>query len=477
MMKIRNRDQLLSHGERESRRIVLDVAEATLQRLDSYRRIRSIADMDGSILHIGRRSWDLATKRHVYLVGSGKACNHMARAVEDVLGDYLTQGIIIVKIAEDSDTFTRTEVHVGGHPIPNETGYAASLRILELVDSCTPDDLVIGVISGGSSALMSCPVDGITLQDEMAATDVLLKSGAGIYEINAIRRHISRMNGGRLAQRIQATGAEFIGFGISDAVGTAPTGDIGVPYENYASTPIGPDRTTLDDARRCIKDYDLAEQLPASIVDYLVNADDTQETPKAFPDNTYFLINTLPDSCRYAKEAAEDLGLNAIILSSFLEGESKDAGAFFAAVAKEITHYGNPVHGPCLLISAGETTTRIVDSNAIAGHGGPGQELVVGFALLAAGAPGACMLSIDSEGTDGTAPAAGGICDSTTLAAAVEAGVDLRAALRGHASFEALEAVGDVVLTGNTGTNLCDFNLLYVPGTDRSSGRLKGQQP
>lgn len=464
MTKIRNRDQLLAQGDQESRRIVLDVAEATLERLDSYTRIRSIARMEGSVLHIGQRSWDLASKRHVYLVGSGKACNHMARAVEDVLGDYLTKGIIIVKIAEDTDDFVRTEVHVGGHPIPNETGYQASLRVLDLVDGCGPDDLVIGVISGGSSALMSCPIDGITVQDEMDATDVLLKSGAGIYEINAIRRHISQLNGGRLAQRVQTTGAEFIGFGISDAVGNAPTGDIGVPYAAYASTPIGPDKTTLDDARRCIADYDLADRLPASIVDYLMAADESQETPKAFPDNTYFLINTLPDSCRYAKEAAAAIGVKAIILSSFLEGESRDAGTFFASVAREITTYGNPIEGPCLIISAGETTTKILDNASITGHGGPGQELVLGFALAATRAPGACMFSIDSEGTDGTTPAAGGIADSRTAAVAADKGIDLHAALRGHASFEALEALGGAVFTGNTGTNLCDFNLMYVPG-------------
>ncbi len=466
MSKIRNYEELTSRGDAASRRIALDIAEATLQRLDAYERIKSIARTDGDILTIGTRSWDLSAKRNVYLIGAGKACNHMAMAVDEILGDHLTKGIAIVKISEPTDRFGRTEVVVGGHPVPNEDGYRASLRILELADNAGPDDLFIGVISGGSSALMSCPIDGITLRDEIKATDVLLKSGAGIYEINAIRRHISQTNGGMLAKRIAGSGAEFIGFGISDAVGNPPTSDISVPYADYSSTPIGPDKTTLDDARKVLDAYDLKDRLPRSIVDYLESAGPEAETPKTFPDNTYYLINTLPDSCRYAKEAAESLGLNAVILTSFLEGESRDAGTTFASIAREIQAYSNPVAPPCVVLSAGETTTLITDNSVITGHGGPGQELTTSFAITAAKTGGAAMLSIDSEGTDGTTSVAGGICDSTTYARAQAAGVDLHAALRGHACFEALDAVGDTVVTGNTGTNLCDLNILYVPAAD-----------
>jgi glycerate-2-kinase len=297
----------------------------------------------------------------------------------------------------------------------------------------------------------------------MDATDVLLKSGAGIYEVNAIRRHISQTNGGMLAKRIQASGAELIGFGISDAVGSPPTGDIGIPYRDYASTPIGPDKTTLDDARRVIADYDLADRLPPKVVRYLMEAGDDRETPKAFPDNTYFVLNTVPDSCIYAREVAEEMGIAAHILTSFLEGESKDAGTVFAALAREVQAYGNPFPAPCVILSSGETTTKILENAAIEGHGGPSQELTASFAISAAKAPGACMFSVDSEGTDGTTPAAGGLTDSTSYEAALENGVSLHAALRGHACYEALGAIGDTVFTGNTGTNLCDFNILYVP--------------
>ncbi len=464
MEKIRNMESLLSHGDVESRKIVLEITDRTLRRLDAGKRMKSIMSLKGDILTIGVRQWNLSEKRHVYLLGAGKACNHMAMAVEEVLGERLTKGIIIVKVLEETDVFHRTDVYVGGHPLPNEEGYRACMEICKLVDASGPEDLFIVAISGGSSALMSCPIEGISLQDEIDTTDVMLKSGADIYEINAIRRHISQMNGGMLAKRIQDRGAELIGFGISDGIGTPATGDIAIPCKNYKSTPIGPDTTTLEDARRVIRDYHVEHRLPKAVVDYLIQAGPEKETPKAFPENTYFLINTLPDSCIYGKEEAEKMGIPAVILTSFLEGEARDVGSVLASVAREIQIYGNPVKAPCVLLASGEAATKIEDNRTICGHGGPGQEEVLGFALAAAKIPGACLLSIDSEGTDGTTSAAGGIADSTSAAAALEKGVDIHGALRGHASFEALEALGDTVFTGNTGTNLCDFNVLYIPG-------------
>ena len=464
--KIRNYEEILSHGDIESRKIVLDITDKTLQRLDSNLRIKSIMRRDGNMLHIGNKSWDLDMKKNIYLLGGGKACNHMAMAVEEVLGDYLSKGIAIVKISEDTDVFHKTDVYVGGHPLPNKEGLRACHEILKIVDSACADDLFIGVVSGGSSALMSCPIEGISLEDEVEVTDVMLKSGADIFEINAIRRHISQFNGGMLAKRIQDRGAELIVFGISDAIESPPTGDIGIPYEKYRATPFGPDQTTLDDARRVIKDYDVAERLPQNVVDYLMNAGSEAETPKEFPDNTYFLINTLPDACIYAKEIAQEMGISAYILTSFLGGEARDVGTMLASVAREIQKYGNPFAAPCVLIAAGEATTKILDNSVIEGHGGPSQEQTLSFALAASKIPGACLLSIDSEGTDGTTIAAGGITDSQSYKCAIDKGIDIHKALRVHASYEALKEMNDVVITGNTGTNLCDFNVLYIPKGD-----------
>jgi len=461
--RIKNYANIVDHGDQNSRKIVLDITEATLRHLDAYERIKSITRLDGNILTIGTRFWDLSKKRNVYLLGAGKACNAMAMAFDEILGDRLTRGIAIVKVLDETDVFNKTEVYVGGHPVPNEEGFRASMKIIDLVDQTSPDDLVIGVISGGSSALMSCPIKGISLEDEEKATDVLLKSGAGIFEINAIRRHISQLNGGMLAKRIQDKGAELIGVAINDAIGYPPTSDITVPDPNYHSTPIGPDSTTLEEARRVIRDYNLAERLPKNVVEYLMKVGPEGETPKAFPNNTYFVINNVPDSCIHARKVAEKMGIPAIILTTSLAGESRDAGTIFASIAKEIQEYGNPIQAPCIVLSAGETTTQILDNKLITGHGGPSQEFTTSFAIAAATCPGVCMLSIDSEGTDGTTHIAGGITDSQSLATALREGCDLHSALRWHATFEALSSIGDVVFTGNTGTNVCDFNIMYVP--------------
>ena len=169
-MKIRNYRSLTDHGDTESRKIVLDITERTLEHLDSYKLIKSITSFDGHILKIGNNEWNLDTKKNVYLIGAGKACNHMARAIDEILGARLTRGIAIVKILEESDVFNKTEVYIGGHPLPNEAGYQACLKIIDMVKHAGPDDLFIVVISGGSSALMSCPIEGISLEDEIKMT-------------------------------------------------------------------------------------------------------------------------------------------------------------------------------------------------------------------------------------------------------------------------------------------------------------------
>lgn len=460
--KIRNKEELLAFGAKESKEIVLTIAEKTLQQLDGYYRVKELVSLSGSILTVGRKQWDLSKKRHVYLVGAGKACNAMAMAIDEILGDWLTKGICIVKIKEDTDVFRNTEIVVGGHPLPNADGVEGCLRILDLIDQSGPDDLFISVMSGGSTALMCCPVEGITLEEKKLATDIMLKSGADVNSINAVRKHISRMNGGNMAKRIKERGAELIGIDIYDANGFGATEDIKEPY-NFHGTPMGPDTTTLDDARAMIHNYALEDRLPESIIKFFRECGPEAETPKEFPEFTYYVVNTVPDSCLYAKKIAEDMGINAHILTSTIEGESSEAGMIMAAIAREIQQNGNPVKAPCVILSSGETTTKILDESTIRGHGGPSQELVTGFAIAAHNVPGACMYSMDTEGTDGTTNAAGGITDSTTGKQAAEAGIDLRDALRGHATNEALSALHSTVITGNTGTNLCDLNILYVP--------------
>ncbi len=462
--KIKNRQELLSCGDVPSKALILDVLEETLQAMDAKVRLPQFVSRTGSILKIGRCEWDLAQKRHVYLICGGKAANATYMALEAILGEYLTDGIAIVKSIESEDRFEKCRVFTGGHPLPNMEGYRGCMEILRMVETANEDDLFISVISGGTSALMSCPLEGLTLEEEILTTDVMLKSGAGIYEINAIRRHISRINGGHLAGEIEKRGAEMILLMYKDAVGYEPTTDPGVPAL-VTGGPMAPDYTTLQDAKNTIRNYNLENKLPKRVVEFFNNCTEKEETPKELKRLTSFVINTLPDVCLCAKKVAEQKGIKTMILTSSLTGSGKDMGTFFAAIAREVHSTQNPMKAPCMFIASGEVNTIIDDPQSIHGTGGPGQEMAASFAIASRNIRGATLLSIDSEGTDGPTDAAGGIADGATFALAQQKDVDLYKALRHHATYQVLSKLNGLVMTGNTGLTLCDLHILYISET------------
>jgi len=450
---------LLSSGDRGARKVVLDVAEMSLLALDSYHVIRNLLKLEGKILHIGNYQWDISTKRRVYVVGAGKACNAMAMAVDEVLGPLITKGIVIVKKLEEGDRLQHIELIAGGHPLPNQSGWRASQDILQLVDGATPEDLFIGLISGGSSALMSCPIAGITLEDEIQITDQLLKCSARILEINAIRRHISATNGGRLAQKIEAKGAELINLIISDSVGDKSMVDPEKPVA-FFGTPVAPDRTTIWDAQNVLNKFNLLSQAPKSIVNYIKTNDPARETPKSFGSRVnHFVLRGTTDACEAVLSSAGKLGLPGMVLTTLLEGESREAGTFLATIAKEVAMNQRPLAPPCVIIAGGETTTAIEGPS---GQGGPSQELALGFALEVNGRKGMCIAAIDTDGTDGPSDFAGGIADGYTVERARSLGIDVYSHLKNHDSSSVLTALDDAIVTGNTGTNVCDVTVIYI---------------
>ncbi len=458
-MKIKNREKLLSLGDAVSRRVVLEIMEASLQSLDSFHVIKNCLRYEGGILRIGNREWDLSLKRRLFVVGAGKAGNSMAKGVEDTLGDRISEGLVIVKQMDEEDRLHRIEIAEGGHPFPNEKGLLASRRILDMVDQATSDDLFISVISGGSSSLMSCALSGITLEEERKLTEELLKSSARIIEMNAVRRHISAITGGRLAQRIDSKGAEMINLIVYDVVGEKPTTDPAKPVQFYG-TPVAPDTTTLQDARNVIEKYNLAARIPRSIVEYLKKDDPAKETPKVLSHRIHhFVLQRPADACEAAKRAAEEGGVPGYVLTTLLEGESSQAGTFLACVAKEIALNHRPIPPPCVLIAGGETTTRI---DGPSGLGGPSQELALSFSLEIAGLKGFAIGAVDTDGTDGPTDIAGGITDGTTVERARLKGLNVYACLRAHDSYHGFKILGDEIITGNTGTNLCDLNVIYI---------------
>ena len=421
--KIKNKESLLSHGDAGAKAQVLELTERVLHRLDARKRLHEMMHREGSELVIGSRRHDLSRYRHVYAFSSGKAGNHMARAFEDLLGEYLTLGVTIIKIRDEEDVYRKTEVYVGGHPLPNEEGIRGCQRMIDIAEQMGPDDLLL-------------------------------------LGLNDIRGHLSRMSRGRLGQHIH--GAKILCFEIWDAVGLDDITDYTEPVP-IMGTPVGYDTVTFEDIGAILRKYHIEDKLPRNVARYLLDYDPAQETPQTMTNDVdYYIVNTLPDSCQAALEAAEEMGIPAHVLTTYAEGESRDYGTFMASLAHEVVKNERPFRAPCFLFSAGETTTAIPDSSLIRGHGGPSQEMTAAFAVAAEGLKNVCLLSMDSEGTDGTTPVAGGLTDGTTGTAAAERGIDLRKALREHAAYEALEPLGDTVLTGNTGTNLCDFNVLYI---------------
>ena len=459
-LKVKNTNELLSHGDKPAREKVLHLLNSVLEEVDTGKRIRKLMRLDGDMLRIGKKSWDLRKKRNIYLLGAGKACNSMAQAVCDVLGERITKSIIAVKIAEAGDRYVNTDVYVGGHPLPNTEGLEAAKAMLALIDAAGPDDLFISVISGGSSSLIAYPVDGITLEDEIIAHDMLLKTGAGIGEINSVRRHISRTNGGRIAERIVAAKAELINLILSDSISVHPPEDRSVPVK-AVGTPVAPDNSTIEDARNMILNYELRESLPANITNYLWDDTKVRETPKEFGGLvTSFRVGVVSDSCAAATAVAKKMGIPLMILTTYLEGESRDAGVVLASVAKEIRKWGRPINPPCFLVCSGETTVRV--TAAPKGTGGPSQEFALSVAAGIRGMSSVACAAVDTDGTDGPTLVAGGIVDGKTMDRLDVCGISVAEALRYHSTGAALKSIGDLIITGNTGTNLCDFNVIYI---------------
>jgi len=452
MGRIQNRGALLQHGNVEARRIALDIANYALEACDPYGAARSLVNLDEDILTVGQLKLDLRNHGKVYVLGAGKATFPVVKALEDVLGDRIADGVSICKYGED-DSLTRVRVRLANHPVPDKAGLEAAFEIAALAKNVLPKDIVFCVFTGGSSALMPMPVEGVTLDEKKEVNRLLLRSGANIIEINAVRKHLSQIKGGRLARMINPE-ACIINLTVSDVIGDAL---------DYITCPTVPDTSTFDDARATLTKYRLWDSVPASVRRHLETGPKEGETPKAEDlahHNIHsFILASGRVACEAAYKRAKELGYSSMILSTMLEGESREVGSTFAAIAKEILAHGRPVPAPCVIIGGGETTVRIGDEP---GEGGPNQEFTLGAALWLDDVGSVAVLGLDTDGTDGPTQLAGGLSDNFTLKRARAAGLDVFAALETHDVSRALRILGDVVITGATGTNVNDLKMMVV---------------
>ena len=422
----------------------------TLRRhaLSIFRAALAAADpADAVARHLERRNF--ARFRHIYVIGAGKAGASMAQAAERVLGRQITAGLINVKDGHVAK-LRRIELNQCGHPVPDERGAAGAARIAQIAADAGREDLVICLVSGGASALLPLPAEGITLEEKQATTRLLLASGATIHEINAVRKHISRIKGGQLARL--AAPARVESLLLSDVIGD----DLDV----IGSGPTAPDASTFADAGAVLDRYAIRHRVPATVRNRIEQGErgEIPETPKPADPLFSRVRNTVIGGNRLALDAASraarQLGYRTLILSSTIEGETREIARMHAAIAREIAAAGRPVRPPACIVTGGETTVTIKGD----GLGGRNQEFTLAAALEIAGLDRVVVFSAGTDGTDGPTDAAGAIADGQTLARKPEA----RLYLDRNDSYHYFEPLGDLVITGPTNTNVMDVRLLLV---------------
>lgn len=443
---IRGREELEGTPERE---LALDCVETGIEAADPERAIAEAVSLDGEELRVGGASYDLASYDEIVVLGGGNAGGRMASAIEDVLGDRIDRGRVVTDAPEETD---RIEVLPGDHPVPSERGVESTRAMLELADEAGEETLAIVLISGGGSALMPAPAEGVPLEALQAVTESLLESGAEIGEINAVRKHCSAFKGGGLARR--AAPATVVSLIVSDVIGN--------DLSTIASGPTAPDATTFAEAREVLSRYDIDP--PEEVATRLERGErgDVAETPDADDPAFDRVDNHVVADGFTALEAVRDLarerGYEPLVLSSSVRGEAREAAKTHVAIAEEVRRSGNPVEPPAVICSGGETTVTIRGD----GTGGPNQE----FALSAALELGSrtALASVDTDGIDGASDAAGAVVDSETVADPEAA----RAALADNDAYPYLGEREAVIETGPTGTNVNDLRVLVVTGPEAS---------
>ena len=435
---------------REDARSIFDAA---LEAADPKICVRNAMRIEGRDLRIGEDSYDLEKFSQILVVGAGKASAQMALAVENLLGVQVSGGLINTKY-EHGIPLDRIEINECGHPVPDEAGIEGTERIIKLVEDAGEQTLVLCLVSGGGSALMPAPADGISFGEKQETTRQLLACGATINEMNAVRKHLSKVKGGQLAR--VAHPATVVSLILSDVIGD--------PLDVIASGPTAPDASGFEDCLEIFQKYGIQGQIPQGVVDRIREgvAGKVPETPKAGDSSLNRCTNLVVGSNRMAVSAARDksngMGYHSQILSTRIEGEAREVARVFAAIGKEIRTTGQPVSPPACVICGGETTVTLNGK----GKGGRNQEIGLAAAIEIQGWPNLVIFSGGTDGTDGPTNAAGALADGETIDRADRMGLSAADFLRENDSYHFFEKLDDLLLTGPTGTNVMDVALIMV---------------
>ncbi len=440
------------------RQNLVSIFNAALAAADSYNAVLKAVNFEYNRLQVADAKYDLASFERIIVVGAGKATARMALAVESLLGQKIAAGLIVVKDGHTAPLAIIEQVEAA-HPVPNQAGIAGAQRILDMVRGADEKTLVICLLSGGASALLVAPVEGVTLQDKQEATRLLLNAGASIAELNAVRKHLSSVKGGRLAQA--AWPAQLVTLIISDVIGD--------PLDVIGSGPTSPDNSTYTEARAVIAKFGLQQKLPPRVADYLQrgSAGQMPETVKKNDPCLDKTQNVIIAGIRQALDAAKDmavqLGYSVKTVSDTLQGEARDAAHILAQSARAELDAMQAKERRCLLCG-GETTVTVRGN----GKGGRNQEFALAFALEIEGWSGISLLSAGTDGTDGPTDAAGAVVDGSTASRARGLAIDPLRYLDHNDSyaffqqFDATSGAHSHFKTGPTGTNVMDIQIVLL---------------
>jgi glycerate 2-kinase len=433
------------------------LVRAALDAVEPAQAVRNLVTREQDRLSVAGTAYDLQDYERVYVVGGGKAGAPMALALSEALGSSLTAGWINVKEGHliDHPLPETLTIHEAGHPIPNEAGQMGAQRILDLARQAGERDLFFCLISGGGSALLPAPVKGITLADLQALTGAMLRCGATINEINAVRKHCSQLKGGQLARA--ASPATVVSLVLSDVVGN--------PLDVIASGPTVPDTTTFGDAYAVLERFAIVDDVPQNIIARLRAgmAGEIADTPKAgdpiFDKVQNVIVGSNAIAARAAEAAAREMGFNTLVLSTYVEGEAREIALVAAAIAKSLIAEGWPIPRPACVVAGGETTVTIRGS----GKGGRNQEMALAAAMAIDGWQGVTLFTLATDGTDGPTDAAGAIVNGETLSRARELGMSAADTLARNDSYHFFDRLGHLIRTGPTNTNVNDLFFVLAP--------------
>lgn len=444
-----NYEKLWDHGNRKLRKVALDIAEAGIKSVIPYDRTKEYVSISDCSLRVADRVFDLDKIGKIYVVGVGKGSFPIAQALDEILGKRIEEGFVVVKEGEKR-RLKNIEVFESSHPFPDQRSVEGALRIKSILDKAKENDIVFAAVTGGSSALVNMPAGNITIDEMQITNKLLLQCGADIVQMNAVRKHLCNLKGGRLVQYGQP--AMVITF-------TLDTNTPGMPWPDLSL----PDPSTFQDAVTVLHDFNLWDKVPASVRERLEYglAHPEVETLKSLDGMNQMLLSVGNQrvACLAAAKKAEELGYTPYFLSSCIDGEAKDVGIFLAGIVNEIVASGNPCKKPCALISGGETTITIVGKPE---PGGPNQESVFGFTKKLRSEDEMVFVCIDTDGTDGPTDSAGGIVDGYTKKRMKELGIEFSDIFTKHGTYKALNDLNDAIYTGNTGTNVMNLRVVVV---------------